>query len=235
MIFENIVKKVLAKFRVALFKCDELLEEIMLSIFEKTQDEMEEEKEFNKYCEGGKKGIIKDVCPFYIVSKDKTKVDVLDLSEEQIIHLYRQSLREYIIARSNHEMDSNGMIESTYDAFKLTEGLKGKRTVSYEGLKQILELFSPDFLTKYERPMMDFSLSQSEKEVYKIIAKKLLTPFVNEKMNKVETIAKYLKESKGDFENVSDEMKYEVINQLIINEQSRKVYRQTEVQEHCYH
>ncbi|NCB48536.1 MAG: hypothetical protein EOM55_02810 [Clostridia bacterium] len=196
----------------------------MLKIFDKTLKEIEMEKEL--YCNSITldKEKSKEICPCYVFAKDGTKVDIFDLPEEQIIRIYRQALKEYIIAKSNNELDRNGRIDSINDAFKMTEILKGHRTATYEGLKQIIKLFSPDFLNKYDMPMFGVYLSKDDIENYKILAKKLLSSFVKEKMQKVDLIAKFIEESKGNFEDISLETKHEVIEQLIKNEQSRNSY-----------
>lgn len=205
----------------------------MLKIFDKTLKEIEEEREFNFY-ETASKSNPKEICPCYIFAKDGRKVDILDLPEEQIIRIYRQSLKEYIIAKANNELDRNGRIESVDDAFKMTEILKGHRKASFEGLKQVIKFFSPDFLNKYDMPMMAFSLLQRDLEDYKVLAKQLLTPFVKEKLQKVDLIVKYIEQSKGNFEDISNEARCEVIDQLIINEQSKKSYLSLQKQEHSY-
>lgn len=206
----------------------------MLKVFDKTLKDIETEKEYNQYCEANSKEKIKDFCPCYVFAKDGTRVDILDLPEEQIIRIYRQALKEYVIARSNNELDRNGRIESVNDAFKIAEILKGKKTASFEGLKEIIKLFSPDFLNKYDLPMMAFSLSQNDINCYKVLAKQLLTPFVKDKMQKVDLIAKYIEESKDNFEDVPEEVRMKVIDQLIVNEQSKKSYLEINKKEQSY-
>lgn len=200
----------------------------MLKIFEKTENEIQEEREFNQYCNNETKR--KDICPAYVFTQDRTKVDVTDLEECQIIRLYRQAFKEYILAKSNNEIDKRGRIESINDAFKLTDSLKGRRNVSYEGLKKFLEFLTPEFLKEYDMPMMGFSLSQKDKEIYNSLAKQILSPLIKDKMSKVDLIARYINESKGNFEEITFEKRIEVIDQLILNEQSRMAYK-TDVQE----
>ena len=79
-------------------------------------------------------------------------------------------------------------------------------------------------------PMMGFSLSQKDNETYKVLAKQILSPLIKDKMSKVDLIARYVNESKGNFEEITFEDKIEVIDQLILNEQSRMAYK-TDVQE----
>ncbi len=82
--------------------------------------------------------------------------------------------------------------------------------------------------------MMAFSLSQNDTNCYKVLAKQLLTPFVKEKMQKVDLIAKYIEESKGNFEDIPEEVRMKVIDQLIVNEQSKKSYLEINKKEQSY-
>jgi len=206
----------------------------MLRIFDKTESEIEAEKKLNQYRKTSKKDGVIDICPSYALTKDGARVDVSDLPEEQIVRFYRQALKEYIIAKSNNEMDKNDRIKSTYDAFKLTDCLKGRRMVSSDGLKKLLLLLSPDFLNKYDMPLMPFSLSQNDIDCYKKTAKELLTPIIMEKMSKVKLIVKFIEESKGNFGAISEDATFEVIDQMVINEQRRKAYKEANVQEHSF-
>lgn len=82
--------------------------------------------------------------------------------------------------------------------------------------------------------MMAFSLSQNDINCYKVLAKQLLTPFIKDKMQKVDLIAKYIEESKDNFEDVPEEVRMKVIDQLIVNEQSKKSYLEINKKEQSY-
>lgn len=192
----------------------------MLSVYKKNLTEIEDEKELYKYY--NIEGIKHEVCPTYVLAKDGTKVDVVDLQEDQIIGLYRSALKEFIIARANGEIDKSGKIECISDAFKLTEGLKGRKIISYTGVKSLYEFFTPDFLKEYDMPMMGFILTSRDEEEYQNLARQILLPLIKEKMEKVDLIARYIKESSNDFVSVFPCEKMKVLDQLSLNEKNRE-------------
>lgn len=179
----------------------------MLQVFEKTTQEIENEERDNHFYAARVKGIAKPVCPYYLITKDGSRVDASDLSEKQILSFYIQALRKGIADEANNKFGQNGQLDSIAEASKLTQVLSSPYASykpSYEGLKTVVELFEDDNPT------------------IRSWAKDLLTPLVEKQVSEVETISKFLQESQGNFENPTKTQKLQVIDQLAKNEYNRQ-------------
>ncbi|MDD4110930.1 MAG: hypothetical protein PHS54_05225 [Clostridia bacterium] len=179
----------------------------MLKVYQKTQQEIDEERSQNNAYARMVKGHGEIVCPCYVVKKDGTKLDVWGLKEEEILSFVNQSLREGIVAKTKKAYDKNGGIEVLVEASKLTKELRGHYTPSDKGLKSIIELFEDD------------------NQFIRSWSKDILTPLVSDKLSKVNTIAEYLQETNGNFDKPTKKQLFQVIDQLSQNEQNKNAER----------
>ena len=179
----------------------------MLKVFEKSKEQIEKEAAEHRFGAKLVKGVAKPVCPYYVITKDGQMVDVSQLSEKQILTFYVQALKQGTNDKLNNKFSKDGKIESLEEANKLTRALRSpfaSYKPSYGGLKTILDLF------------------EDNDERIRSWAKDLLTPLVHEQISDVEKFAKFMQESQGNFEKPTKEQKFQIIDQLAINEQNRK-------------
>lgn len=174
----------------------------MLKVFDKTKEEIAKEEAKRKIYAKMDNKPVEEVCPYYVISKQGQKIDVAELSEDQILSFYTQAINASLVEKGNKEFKDGNSLE---EASKLTKALNefSPYTPSYKGLKTIVELF------EHPNPAI------------KSFSKDLLMPFAGELIKKVDTITTYLLECEGNYEKPTLEEKLIVINQLERNEMNK--------------
>ena len=164
----------------------------MLRVYRKTAQQIEKE---NNERTVWQKFHLKPVSPCYILTDNGEKIDISELSEKQILSICTRALTQHANDRSD---------EDIFAAYRLTEALKGYYEPSYDGLKTIIGLY------------------QNDNQTIRSNAHDLFTPLVDEKLREINTIAKFLQESKGNYEAPTYDQMLQVIDQQIKNEQNKR-------------
>ena len=164
----------------------------MLRIYEKPEYEIEKEKNERT---AWKAFHLKPVSPYYILTDNGEKIDISALSEKQILSICTQALTQHANDPRNEDL---------FVAYRLTKALKGYYEPSYDGLKTIIGLY------------------KDNNDVIRSHAKDLFGPLVNDKLEKIEIITRFLQESRGNYKAPTYDQKLQVIDQLIKNEQNKR-------------
>lgn len=165
----------------------------MVTIFQKTQKEIEEERRLYSWAAHEVKGIPKAVCPTYLRKKDGTKVDTSDLTEEQIMAIIDRDVQEYISPTGPYRTTGNSHLVS-FDLLKATENSW------IPSIDAILQTYAMEQV--YGHIMADLRGGMDKRGI----------------VDKARIIAKFQKESSGDFNPPSKDEIVAIIQQMSYNE-----------------
>lgn len=171
----------------------------MINIIKKTEQEINEEQNLYKMGANIADGIVKKVCPTYLIKNDGTKVNTYDLNEEQILGLIQNDLIDYTSTQGTYKTTGR----TDLDAIKLAENLKGHYTPSINATLRLTQL----------------------EQKFGHIVKDVMGSFgALEHFNKARIIAKFQKDCANDFTQVQQEEIVEVLEQMAINEEKKRTY-----------
>ena len=169
----------------------------MINVRTKTPQEIEQLKADYRMGAMIAHGIPMTVCETYLMKKDGTKIDTRDLTEVQIMDLVERDLMDY--SNPNGTYKTNPRVG--LDSFKLASAVKDTYNPSIAGAIKFCEL----------------------KEQYGHIVADLMGAFeVFKHTDKAETIARYIKETNGDFTPVETSEVIATLQQLAFNAQAKK-------------
>lgn len=169
----------------------------MINVRTKTTKEIEEQESLYRFGAAVAKGIPMTVCKTYLMKKDGTKVDTRDLSEQEILGLIANDLKDYSNPNGTYKTNPRTGV----DSFKLADAIRDTYTPSIDATIQLYQM----------------------KEVYGHIVADLMGSLGSYKISdKAETIARFNKESNGDFSPVETQELISVLQQMSYNEQMRK-------------
>lgn len=168
----------------------------MVTIYRKTEQEKLEEKGLNTWAAREVKGVPKAVCPTYLIRKDGTRVDTSDLTEEQIMSIINNDVKEFVSANKSNLPASSSHLSS----FDLIEATKDSWTPS---IYAILQTYSMQQV--YGSIMADIRGCMDRQNV----------------VDKARLIAQFQKESVGDFGIPTEEEVIEVLQQMGYNEKMK--------------
>lgn len=169
----------------------------MITIYQKTQKEIEEERGLHSWAAREVKGIPKRVCPTYLMKKDGTRVDTSDLTEEQIMAIITKDVQEFSSPTGPYKTSGNSHLTS----FDLIKATQDSWTPSIDAILQTYAMEQT-----YGHIMADLRGSMDKKDLH----------------GKAYTIAKFQKECNGDFTMPSKEEVIAVIQQMSYNEKMKK-------------
>lgn len=169
----------------------------MITIYQKTQKEIEEEKGLYTWAAREVKGIPKAVCPTYLMKKDGTKVDTSNLTEDQIMAIIAQDVQDFSSPTGSYKTTGNSHL-SSFDLIKVTENSWTPSTDA------ILQTYAME--QTYGHIMADLRGSMDKRDI----------------VGKARTIAKFQKESNGDFEQPTKEEVVAIIQQMSYNEKMKQ-------------
>lgn len=169
----------------------------MINIRTKTEEEIKNEESLYAFGAQIAKGRPKTVCPTYLVKRDGTRVDTYDLTEKEILGLIEIDLVDYTNPRGNYKKDNR----TDLDSFHLATELKG-----------------------HYIPSIDATIKLANLEIqYGHIVRDLMgTIGALNHLSVAEVIARFNKESNGDFEPVTTEEAIVILEQMAVNEINRK-------------
>ena len=169
----------------------------MITIFQKTQKEIEEERGLYIWAAREGKGIPKAVCPTYLMKKDGTKVDTSDLTEEQIMAIIAKDVQEFSSPTGPYKTTGNNHL-SSFDLIKATENSW------IPSVDAILQTYAME--QTYGHIMADLRGAIDKCDI----------------VGKARTIAKFQKESNGDVEQPTTDEIVSVIQQMSYNEKMKQ-------------
>lgn len=179
----------------------------MFKVYEKTKKEIEYERSNSEFLAEILNTEVDKVCPYYLLKKTGEKVDISDLKETEILSIFKQILTRYVDDKEN-VVPKHLKSEIINEALKFSKVLSGpdiNYITSYKGLKTVIEFL------EHENP------------VVRSYSKDFFAPLLDDKLKDVETITKYIQESKGNYETPTKEQKIQVIEQIITNEENREL------------
>ena len=169
----------------------------MIKIFYKTKEELETENGLYRWAATEVKGIPKVACPTYLVKKDGTKVDTSDLTEEEIMALITQDVKDFESSNGSYKTNAKNHLDS-FDLIKVTEK---SWTPSVDAILQTYYMENT-----YGHIMADIRGTMDQNNI----------------VDKAQTIAKFLKESNGNFEPTTKEETIVTLQQMSYNEKIKK-------------
>lgn len=168
----------------------------MINIRQKTQDEIAHEEADYRLGAALTKGIPITVCKTYLTKKDGTRVDTRDLTEDQILGLIHNDLIDFSSAQGSYKTTGR----TGLDSFKLVKALKENGyTPSVNAVLQ---------------------LSQMEQQFGNIVMD-VIGSFRTAHFDRARIIAKFQKESSGDYSQVQTDEVMAVLEQMAVNEKNR--------------
>ena len=168
----------------------------MINIRQKTQDEIKKEEGMYRFGAAVLKEIPESVCTTYIMRKDGTRVDTNKLTDDEILILIQSDLMDYVSPHSTY------LSAGDLDSFKLAELLR--KALYTPSMKVVLQL-------------------QKWKEQYGSIVGDLMGSIgANRYIEKARDIAKFQKETSGDFTPVRSDEVLAIIEQMAVNEEIKK-------------
>ena len=171
-----------------------------MKVYEKSAEQYNREQgEANIYAHMVR-GVPKEVCEYYVVTKEGKKIDVSDLTEEQVLAFCKQALVAWGKAKDEDSKD-------VAEAFKLVQAVRPYFRGTYKGLNTVMDLLENK----------DGQMRSS--------AADLFTPLYVDKIQNVNAVAKYLQECKGNFKSPTSEQIKEVANQMAKNEANKNKER----------
>lgn len=169
----------------------------MIKIYQKTQQELENEQKLYNFGAAVAKGMAREACPTYLMKKDGTKVDTYNLTEEQILGIVQNDLIDYVSPQGTYK--TTGKIH--LDSFVLAEKLNGHYHPSAQGILQFAKM----------------------EQQFGGIVRDLMGSFGALKgYEKARVIAQYQKECSGDFLQPNSNEILDVLQQMVVNEQAKK-------------
>lgn len=173
----------------------------MIKIMQKTQAEIEQEEEKYRMYASLVKGLPIKVCKTYLTKRDGTKVETRDLTEKQILILIYNDLLDFSYPQGSYKTTGR----TDLDSFKLITILKEHGyTPSVNAVLQ---------------------LTQMEQQFGHIVMD-IMGSFGTAHFSEARIIAKFQKESAGDYSQVQNSEIIAVLKQMEINEKNKKNSKQ---------
>ncbi len=169
----------------------------MIKIFYKTKEELEEENGLYHWAAIEVKGIPKVACPTYLIKNDGTKVDTTDLTEEEIMAIIEQDVKDFSSPIGSYKTTGNNHL----DSFDLIDATKNSWTPSVDAILQTYHMEKT-----YGHIMADIRGAMDKNNI----------------VDKAQTIAKFLKEANGYFEPTTKEETIITLQQMSYNEKMKK-------------
>ena len=168
----------------------------MIKIFYKTQKEIESENALHRWAAREVKGRAKLACPTYLIKTDGNKVDTSELTEEEIMMLISQDVQDFSASNGTYKTTGNNHLDS-FDLIKVTEK---SWTPSIDAILQTYYMEKT-----YGHIMADLRGAMDRNNI----------------VNKAETIAKFIKETNGNFDPVNKSEVMTTLQQMSYNEQMK--------------
>lgn len=173
----------------------------MIKIMQKTQAEIEKEEADYRLGAALAKGVPMKVCKTYLTKRDGTKVETRDLTENQILVLIYNDLLDFLYPQGSYKTTGR----TDLDSFKLITILKEHGyTPSVNAVLQ---------------------LTQMEQQFGHIVMD-IIGSFGTAHFSEARIIAKFQKESAGDYSQVQNSEIIAVLKQMEINEKNRNNSKQ---------
>ncbi|MCQ2382382.1 MAG: hypothetical protein MJ060_00870 [Clostridia bacterium] len=156
----------------------------MLTIYEKTKQEIESERNYRQ----PEINLLYPVCPYYLVDTNGRKVELKNLTDDQIVVAFNQVLSE----------PKN--LENIKAGLKFAQALK---EIGYQPSLQVV------------KAVLKMEDSELKRDAFE--------PLAQNHLSRVIPVARFLQESRGNFAKPTKEQKIQVIDQMIKNEENRKL------------
>ena len=169
----------------------------MIKIFYKTKEELEEENGLYRWAATEVKGRPKVACPTYLMKNDGTKADTSDLTEEEIMALIAQDVKDFASPIGSYKTTGSNHL----DSFNLIKVTKNSWTPSVDAILQTYYMENT-----YGHIMADIRGAMDQNNI----------------VDKAQTITKFLKEANGNFEPTTKEETIITLQQMSYNEKMKK-------------
>ena len=156
----------------------------MLTVFEKTKQEIESERNYRD----PKMNVLNPVCPYYLVSTKGEKVELKNLTDDQILVALDQVLSD----PKNQE--------------NIKAGLKFGKALKEIGYQPSLRVV---------KAMLEMEDSELKRDAF--------LPLAHDHLSCVIPVARFLQDSRGNFDRLTKEQEIQVIDQMMQNEKNRKL------------
>ena len=169
----------------------------MIKIYQKTQKELQEEESLNAFANAVVRGTKEEVCPTYVILNGEKK-DTWNLTEEDVFSLVIHDVDDFSRDSISYNKRRG---KPGIDSFDLFNVLSKNFKLSPKGNIYFLELEK-----RYGHIMIDLLGGLTKMET----------------MNQARIIAKFQKETNGDFSYVTADEIQSIIEQMALNEKNRK-------------
>lgn len=174
----------------------------MITIYQKTRKEIDEERGLYAWAAHEIKGESKTVCPTYLMKKNGTKIDTSDLTEDQIMAIIAQDVQDFFSPTGSYKTTGNNHLSS----FDLIDVTKNSWNPS---INAILQTYTME--QTYGHTMADLRGYMDKQNI----------------VGKANTIAKFQKESNGDFGLPTEKEVIAIIQQMDYNEKMKQQMRKS--------
>ena len=172
----------------------------MIKIYQKTQKEIEKETSLDAWLAREVKGKPKRVCPTYLVMKDGTKIDTADLTEEQIMAIIDEDVQDFLSPTGSYRTHNHLY---SFDLIKATER---------------------SWIPSADAILQTYAMEQTYGHIMADL-RGVINIQSNNVVGKAETIARFQKESNGDFEPPTTNEIVSIIQQMSYNEKAKQQMR----------
>jgi len=178
-------------------------------LLKKSDNEIAKEQANYDYATSLVYGTPKTVCPYYFVDNTGKKFELARLSESQILNFCTQSMDEMVRLNNYPYLKNVGQLkeETCREAYELLGAVEKycQFEPSWDGMKTIVKYTNAD----------SSSLRSFSNDLFGSSKARL-------KLQEIESIARFVQESQGNFGRPTTEQMFQVIDQKIKNEKAKK-------------
>lgn len=168
----------------------------------KTQEQIEQERNQNRFYAKMVKGQPKDICPMSVTLKTGKTIEVWDLEEDKILSLVDANMMQ-ISGREERQLDKGK------ESFEIVKCWRQKHTD-----------VSVDFIEGY------FDLKDKYKK-HASVVDDFMVPLVHKKVDKAKIIADYLNGMQGDKKEITSQNIIKILRNYEMIEQNRKEFNES--------